>query len=150
MPELPEVQTTAHGLNTHVVGLNIAEVWTDYGSSFHKGKDSIKNPEYFKLFKREVAGAKIVKVHRRAKNVLIELERSGGAAGTILIHMKMTGHVLYGRFAFDPKKKRDPWTPLDEGPLPKTFNGDYFLFVEHPLAGILFKRPRLRHTGTSD
>ena len=53
MPELPEVQTTVNGIKKYVVGLSISGVWTDYNSGFHAGKDNIKNPQYFKKFKKE-------------------------------------------------------------------------------------------------
>jgi formamidopyrimidine-DNA glycosylase len=103
MPELPEVQTTVNGLNHTVRGLKITDVWTDYNSAFHKGKDSIKDPVYFKYFKNKVMDAKIIRVERRAKNILIHIEKTHGkGAGlkrsVILIHMKMTGHLMYGDY----------------------------------------------------
>lgn len=94
MPELPEVETTVRGLNNTVRGLTITDVWTDYDSSFHRGKLNIKDTKYFALFKREVVGATITGARRTAKNILIDL--SNGT--TILIHMKMTGHLLYGEY----------------------------------------------------
>lgn len=95
MPELPEVQTTVDGLNITVKGLTIASVTTTYGSAYFKGKDEIKNPEFFKKFKKRVMGQKILKAERRAKNILIHL----GSGDTILVHMKMTGY-----FHYDPKE----------------------------------------------
>lgn len=100
MPELPEVQTTAMGLNRVISGLVIKDVWTEYNSPYYHGSDTIKDPAYFKYFKKQVSGAKILNVTRRAKNVLIHL--STGL--TILIHMKMTGHVMYGNY-----NKKDPY-----------------------------------------
>jgi formamidopyrimidine-DNA glycosylase len=94
MPELPEVQTTASGLDRVVRDLELIDVWTDYDSPFFKGSDTIKDPKYFALFKKQVVGKKILHVSRRAKNVLINL--SGNT--TILVHMKMTGHLLYGDY----------------------------------------------------
>ncbi|MDE2188291.1 MAG: bifunctional DNA-formamidopyrimidine glycosylase/DNA-(apurinic or apyrimidinic site) lyase [Patescibacteria group bacterium] len=110
MPELPEVQTTVNGLNRRVSGLTINDVWTDYNSPFHAGRDNIKDPVFFKYFKGEVAGAKIVRVDRRAKNILIHIEKAAKKS-VILIHMKMTGHVMYGHYVFDKEKTKDPWTP---------------------------------------
>ncbi|TSC66895.1 MAG: formamidopyrimidine-DNA glycosylase [Parcubacteria group bacterium Gr01-1014_73] len=92
MPELPEVQTTVNGLNRYVRGLVIKDVWTDYYSEFHLGKPNIKDRKFFKKFRTSVIGAKIFGASRRAKNVLLQL--SNGK--TILIHMKMTGCLLYG------------------------------------------------------
>ena len=118
MPELPEVETTVRGIQKHVVGKKVVDCWTDYGSPAHKGKDNIKDPKYFKKFREILIGTKIIGAERRAKNVLVHFSNSQ----TLLIHMKMTGHVLYGHFTFDKKKKRDPWTPIDKGPLQDPFN----------------------------
>ncbi len=94
MPELPEVHTTATILNKLVRGRKIVSVWTDLNSPYYHGKDNIKDPRYFKRFEREISGKKIVRVWRRAKNVLVDIEGDK----TILIHMKMTGHLLYGKY----------------------------------------------------
>ncbi|OHB10410.1 MAG: DNA-formamidopyrimidine glycosylase [Candidatus Zambryskibacteria bacterium RIFCSPLOWO2_02_FULL_44_12b] len=102
MPELPEVQTTVNGLNRTVRGRKIVNIETTYNSPFYKGKEDIKNPEFFKKFKRKIIGQKILKAERRAKNILIHL--SGGE--TILVHMKMTGHFVYNRPDY-------PFTRLD-------------------------------------
>lgn len=100
MPELPEVQTTVSGLNRVATGLVITDVWTEYNSPYYHGKDSIKDPEYFKYFKKTIKNSKITGVTRRAKNILIHLSNSH----TILIHMKMTGHVMYGNY-----NRKDPF-----------------------------------------
>jgi formamidopyrimidine-DNA glycosylase len=94
MPELPEVQTTASGLDKVVRKLTITDVWTDYNSPFFKGSKTIKDPKYFAIFKKQVKGKTILNVSRRAKNVLINLTDNL----TILVHMKMTGHLLYGDY----------------------------------------------------
>jgi formamidopyrimidine-DNA glycosylase len=114
MPELPEVQTTASILNKKIKGLKILDVWTDYDSSFYKGKDDIKNKKYFPIFKKEVLNKKILGAERRAKNVLINV--SGDK--TILVHMKMTGHLLYGKYRFKDRK----WSPVGDGPLADPYN----------------------------
>ncbi len=99
MPELPEVTTTVTGLNEVLVGLSITDVWTDYYiRTANKRTDTIKNKKYFEKFKREVVGTKFNNAERRGKNVLIHL--SGNK--TILIHMKMTGHLLYGKYTLSP------------------------------------------------
>jgi len=118
MPELPEVETTVRGIQTHVVGKKVADCWTDYKSPSHKGKDNIKNPLYFKKVRELLRGTKIIGATRRAKNVLIHFSNKN----TLLLHMKMTGHVMYGHYVFDKKKKVDPWTPTDKGPLQDPFN----------------------------
>ncbi|MBI3589335.1 MAG: DNA-formamidopyrimidine glycosylase [Candidatus Liptonbacteria bacterium] len=97
MPELPEVETVVRDLQKRVVGRKILDVWTDW-------------PKYFrgtslKVFKRHVRGKKILGVSRRGKNILIEVsdppsrKRSGRASShLILVHLKMTGHLLAGKW----------------------------------------------------
>ena len=93
MPELPEVQTTVNGLNKTVRGKRIIAVSTTYNSKFYKNKEEVKNPAFFRRFRKRVVGQKILKAERRAKNILIHL--TGGYS--ILAHMKMTGHFVYDR-----------------------------------------------------
>lgn len=136
MPELPEVETTASILNKLVKGQSIKSVWTDYNSPYFYGKNNIKDPKYFSKFKKEVEGHKIIKVWRRAKNVLIDI--SGDK--TILIHMKMTGHLLYGKYVFEKTKltaKKNSsssamkWRPTDlNSPLADPFNRFVHLVFE--------------------
>ena len=113
MPELPEVQTTVNGIKRRVVGLSIRDVWTDYKSSFYKGKDDIKNPSYFTFFAKTISNTKITDASRRGKNVLIHL--SNGF--TILVHMKMTGHLMYGHYKKETEKTKTIWKALHAGPL---------------------------------
>lgn len=118
MPELPEVETTAKGLSERIVGHVIRDVWTNYGGSYFKGSSTIKDRAFYELFKKEIVGKKVLAVRRRAKNVLIDI--SGGH--TVLIHMKMTGHLLYGRYTFQAKNKKDPWAALSPAGLLDPFN----------------------------
>lgn len=96
MPELPEVETTVRGLRKTVVGLTIKNVWTDLSTKDKRKKDTIADPKYFPIFKKQVINKKIISAERRAKNILINL--SGNK--TILVHLKMTGYLFYGK---DPK-----------------------------------------------
>lgn len=123
MPELPEVQTTATELHKLVSGLTITDVWTDYGGDFHIGKKHIKDKKYFLFFKKSVLGTKIEKVARRGKNVLIHLDNQK----VIAVHMKMTGHLLYGTYkrkvkGRGQKSKVEYWETTEEGPLQDSFN----------------------------
>lgn len=108
MPELPEVQTTVNGLKKKAVGLAISDVWTDLAKHTYTTphlSQSIKDKKFFATFRKKIRNRKIISVERRAKNILIHL--SGGH--TILIHMKMTGHLMIGKYVFDTKKKM--WSP---------------------------------------
>ncbi len=94
MPELPEVQTTVNGLNETILGKKIAFLWSDLPQRNHAKKEEIKNLSFWNSFKKKVIGAQIQKVERRGKNILITLD----TGFTILIHMKMTGHIMVGNY----------------------------------------------------
>ncbi|MDQ5949225.1 MAG: DNA-formamidopyrimidine glycosylase [Patescibacteria group bacterium] len=95
MPELPEVTTTVMGLNEVLPNLTITDVWSDYFlRTKNKQTDTIKNKKYFEYFTRCVVGSTVLTTERRGKNILIRLDNNH----TILIHMKMTGHLLYGKY----------------------------------------------------
>ena len=118
MPELPEVQTTVNGLREHIIGLTIRDTWSNYDSPHFRGSHTIKDRSYFTQFKKEVTGKKIVSIERRAKNILINLE----SGDTILVHMKMTGHLLYGTYRLNTSNTTDPWEALEPEALRDSFN----------------------------
>ncbi len=130
MPELPEVQTTVNGINSRTKGLLISDAWTDYDSPFHAQSDNIKNPRFFPLFRKQVIGARIGGAERRGKNILINL--SNGK--TILIHMKMTGHVMHGRYRRLARKdsQGESWRPAD--PDDKALNDPFNRFIHFVLS----------------
>jgi len=100
MPELPEVQTTTSGLARVLPKLKVINIWSDLPKMKVTRKDfvhTIKYLPYFKDFQKKVAGQKIISVERRAKNILINI--SGG--NTILVHLKMTGHLMIGKYTYD-------------------------------------------------
>ncbi|MDP1629010.1 MAG: DNA-formamidopyrimidine glycosylase, partial [bacterium] len=107
MPELPEVETIVRDLRKNILGLSIRDIWYDWKGQFNLPKD----PE---RFKKLVVGRRIVGVRRRAKNILIDL--SGGYL--LLIHQKMTGHLLIGRWQI----KNNRPLALIEGPLKEKVN----------------------------
>ncbi|MBI2476386.1 MAG: bifunctional DNA-formamidopyrimidine glycosylase/DNA-(apurinic or apyrimidinic site) lyase [Candidatus Taylorbacteria bacterium] len=118
MPELPEVHTTATMLQKLLPGLRIKAVWTNYDSPHQRGKDNIKDPKFFRRFARKISGARFKKIYRRGKNVLLDLDNGQ----TILIHMKMTGHLLYGKYKKITNNqktitKKEEWRVVEEGPL---------------------------------
>ena len=85
MPELPEVETIVRDLRKKVLKRTFLDVWVDTPKI-------IKRPKDFEKFKKEVKNKKILKIRRRAKNIIFEL--SGDCI--LLIHQKLTGHLLYG------------------------------------------------------
>ncbi len=114
MPELPEVHTTATMLNRLLKNKRISAVWTDYGGAYHKGKSTIKDASFFNIFKTTVLKQKITSVTRVGKNVLIHLSCNQ----TIIVHMKMTGHLLVGTY----QKKEGLWKAKTKGELQKPIN----------------------------
>ena len=88
MPELPEVQTTVNDLNRKIKGLTITGIWTDWPKYF---KRSIGGWE---TFRKIVKGKKIKKIRRIGKNIIFDLSHDK----EILIHQKLTGHLLVGHW----------------------------------------------------
>ena len=107
MPELPEVEAIVRDLNKEIIGRKILNAWTDFPRN-------IKFPKTFEEFKRKIKDKKIEKVWRRGKNIIIEL--SGGL--TLLIHQKLTGHLLIGKWKLENRR----WVPLTKGPLEEPVN----------------------------
>jgi len=115
MPELPEVHTTVTGLQKVLPKLIIKDIWTDMWSSSTIAKNTIKDRSYFPYFKKYVLGQKILNVERRAKYILINLENGF----TMIIHMKMTGHLMVGKWKIESGK----WKPEDKkSPLNDPYN----------------------------
>lgn len=121
MPELPEVHTTVTGLQSVLPNLSITEVWSDMWSDAKICKNTIKDRSYFPYFKKYALNQKILKVHRRAKHILIDLENGF----TIIIHMKMTGHLMHGNYIQNKNYdgKQWPWIPVaKDSPLLDPYN----------------------------
>lgn len=82
MPELPEVQTVASQINTHITGKTIKSFWTDWSKK-------ILSP--LPTFKKKIYGATVVGARRIGKHIVIELNNDY----SIVAHLKMTGHFLF-------------------------------------------------------
>lgn len=110
MPELPEVTTTVNGLKRTIIGLTFLDVWTDLTKKnpIKQFKNTLKDEKFYLNFKKEIKNKKVLKVERRAKNILIYLNNNK----IILIHLKMTGHLLFGEYFFN--KKENKWRPIKE------------------------------------
>ncbi len=121
MPELPEVQTTVKGLNSKVLLRTFIDVWSDWKKIIKKPgrnfplRSKLSQPEKdFEIFKKEIKGKKIKKVWRRAKNVIFDLSDDY----SLLIHQKMTGHLMVGEWKIENNK----WKPIKKGPLEEKIN----------------------------
>ena len=113
MPELPEVETTIRALRKKVLNRTFIDFYTD-------SSKQIKKPKLAK-FKKELIGKKIKKIERRAKNILFWLSENK----TLLIHQKMTGHLLVGKW----KMRKGKWFVQNKGALEEKVNQYlHFLF----------------------
>lgn len=82
MPELPEVETVRRGLAELLPKHVITGVTTSYDKSFPNAPADVK---------RFLIGARVAAVKRRAKVLLLALNTDY----TLLIHLKMTGQLVY-------------------------------------------------------
>src|SRR3990167_3707698 len=123
MPELPEVETIRRQLFKEVTGKRIKSVEIKLPKMvyFDGRRSDVKN------FKKSLEGARITKADRAAKILIIEL--SNGY--TLLIHLKLTGQLIYR--AKDGKINRggNPRTKRAEPRLGKSLAG--LLFVSQSL-----------------
>lgn len=110
MPELPEVHTTVTGLNQVLPGLTITDIWSDMWSTSKLAKNTIKDRGYFPYFKKYALNKKIIDVKRRAKYILINLENGF----TIIVHLKMTGHLMFGNYNQNKKYNGREWSWLPD------------------------------------
>lgn len=111
MPELPEVQTTVNSLNRYLKGEVITDFWFD-------APKLIKYPPSNKV-RNSLVGRKIISAERLAKNIFINLDNNE----TILIHLKMTGHLLLGQWKIGRVENKEIIIPLDRGALLDKKNG---------------------------
>ena len=100
-------------LKKKVLKRTFISVWTDFqkmiGLCLLDGGGRTQKIKNFNRFKKEIKGRKIQKIWRRGKNIFFDL--SGGK--TLLVHQKLTGHLLFGRW----KKRGEKWKAIDKGPL---------------------------------
>lgn len=103
MPELPEVETVVRDLKALFVGKRFSALWTDWPQMIQDPERQQRgrvNQHAVQALRTGILGARIQDVSRRGKNILFYL--SGG--NIMLVHQKMTGHFLQGRWAIQNKK----------------------------------------------
>lgn len=84
MPEGPEVETIRRGLEATIIGQQLADVVVLWDKSL---------PVPRAMLERDVIGARIHAVLRRAKVLIIELDNGY----SLLVHLKMTGQMVLAR-----------------------------------------------------
>ena len=92
MPELPEVETIRQGLRSAIVGKRFSDFWTNWRKNVKPSAAVVK---------RKIKGQKVIAVERRAKILIIKL--NGGL--NLLIHLKLTGQLVYQLKTKDKKPK---------------------------------------------
>lgn len=85
MPELPEVETIANGLNQRVAGDRIESVWL--GNKPEPLKSSAS------AIARTLEGARVQRVRRVGKHIVFDLNGKG-AGRQWIVHLGMTGRML--------------------------------------------------------
>lgn len=110
MPELPEVQTTVNYLKKSVVGRRVLDIWTDTPKI-------LKNKGGLAEIKKELRGRKIIGVSRIGKNIIFDFD----GPLSMLIHQKMSGHLLVGRW----RQEAGKWKPIT----PKTLDDPMNRFI---------------------
>src|SRR6516225_8495375 len=91
MPELPEVETVARGVDARVRGDRIAEAW------FSSYPQTFKTPQQAQA--RGLEGRTILEVHRTGKHLVYELSSyqvtgEAKADAQWIVHLGMTGRLL--------------------------------------------------------
>ena len=99
MPELPEVETIARGVDERLRGDRVMDVW------FGSHRDLLKTPAGRQ--EKGLRGRRIQTVHRTGKHIVVELgpqqgdgaewraeERRGAIAAQWIVHLGMTGRLL--------------------------------------------------------
>lgn len=93
MPELPEVETVARGVDARVRGDRIAEAW------FSSVPQTFKTPPTVQA--KALEGRVFLSVHRTGKHIVCELARATGrgsgepaADAQWVVHLGMTGRLL--------------------------------------------------------
>src|SRR5579871_4889865 len=110
MPELPEVETVARGLQREIAGRSILSV--------RLGKTDFVDDAG--AIERELPGARISRVERYGKFLLLRLDRqnameANGREVALLVHLGMTGGLMPQTAAAPEEKHTHLVAALDDG-----------------------------------
>jgi formamidopyrimidine-DNA glycosylase len=119
MPELPEVETVARGVDARVRGRRVEEVWLG------EKPEPLKSPAA--VIANALTGARIARVHRVGKTIVFDLEeRERGqakakegnwrpSARQFLVHLGMTGRLLVNDAGVERAAHTHAVLSLDDG-----------------------------------
>lgn len=115
MPELPEVETVKRGLEAKILGREISDI-------------EVRAKKLFQGEQKDVIGTKVETIFRHAK--MIEVDLSNGKA--LLIHLKMTGQLVFDEKAGDKTKRVAGGHPSKDwvADLPNKFTHVIFRFKD--------------------
>ena len=92
MPELPEVESIKKGLQATIINRVITHVTINKPKIVSSSSNiRVINENKVEEFRSQTINSKILDIKRVAKNLIIEL-----STGILIIHLKMTGQVVYG------------------------------------------------------
>ncbi|MCU0242354.1 MAG: bifunctional DNA-formamidopyrimidine glycosylase/DNA-(apurinic or apyrimidinic site) lyase [Vicinamibacteria bacterium] len=86
MPELPEVETTVRQIRPQILGRTISSSAVSWARTLVDGRPADLDAA--------VRSARIDGVRRRAKLIVIDVERRDQKRGHVVIHLRMTGRLL--------------------------------------------------------
>lgn len=115
MPEGPEVETIRRGLAATILGQQVQSVTVLWPKSLPVPED---------VLARDIVGARVVGVERRAKVLIIDLDNGY----SLLIHLKMTGQMVLVQPDGDRLAGGHP-SPSMAGELPDASSRVIFKFV---------------------
>ena len=107
MPELPEVETVARLVRPRLVGRTV----TGAAASWRRSVGGLAPRE----LEKRLVGKRITAVRRRAKFVVIDLERDGAPAGHLVCHLRMSGRLHVERGGVDLGSHVRARVALDDG-----------------------------------
>lgn len=87
MPELPEVETVVRSLRPRLVAVRVTALWTS-GKALRLGR-----PVDVRTLRRLSVGARVERVGRRGKYVLVDVKTRDGKDAVWLIHLGMSGRL---------------------------------------------------------
>lgn len=131
MPELPEVETMARLIRPRIEGRTLGKSrvqWLRTLGGVSRAR-----------FERCVNGTQVARVWRRAKWIVIDLERSGVSAGHLFVHLRMTGRLLVTPRDADPE-------PFERVSIELVDNAERFVFTDVRKFGRFLFAPELEST----
>lgn len=112
MPELPEVESLKRSLKPFILGQRVLKVEV-FKPKLVSSKGTVREPIQSKVteFIKELAGQKIVGIERIAKNLIFHFD----SGKILLIHLKMTGQLVYQAKREKFKSESQEYTTISGG-----------------------------------